>query len=93
MSTQFAVDLVFKSQGLDGIRKFQRSTGELEKNAKKAQGALDKAGKSGEKAGRKIRGSFDKATRSANKFARSLGGLRTQLLGLGVGVGISKGRA
>ena len=90
MSTQFAVDLVFKSKGLDGIKKFQRSVGELEKQADKAKGKLDKTGAAGEKAGRKIRSSFDRATASASKFAKQLGGLRTQLLGLGVGVGIGK---
>ena len=90
MSTQFAVDLVFKPQGLDAVRKLQRSTGELEKLAKKAQGALDKVGSAAQKAGRKLKSSFDRATASASKLAKRLGGIRSQLLGLGAGVAIGR---
>ena len=79
MSTQFAVDLVFKTKGQNGIQSFERTTKRLDQSAKRAQGSLDRAGKKATEFGVKAK----RASRGVNSLATSVRGLLTAAALLG----------
>ena len=93
MSTQYAVDLVLKTQGLGKLKGLTGETNKFQSAAKKAQGSSDKLGRAlggvGAKAGQAANG-ITKTGRAAKGAAKSIGGLRSALLGLGVGFAVKK---
>ena len=92
-----AVDIVVKAN-TSALSKLDRglkgSQDKIDKLATKLNGdiprGLKTAGSAGATAGRKIQQGFTSAGNAAAKFGKSLSGLRAQLLGLGVGAGLTK---
>ena len=64
MSTQFAVDLIFKSKGVSELNKLSGSTEKVSRAARKAQGNIDGASNSVRR--------FDRSARSAKGGVTSL---------------------
>lgn len=82
LSTQFGVDLVFRSKNQGALEKFAKSTSRLDDAAKKAQGSLNRASNSITKTGRAAQNADNKVKR----LTRSFGTLKLALATLGVGV-------
>jgi tape measure domain-containing protein len=80
-----AVEIIVKAaQPVQQFNRITAATDRLKKGVKRAQEALDAAGKQGRRAGTAIKGGLDKAARSADKFADKMGNLRNVLVGIGV---------
>ena len=93
-----AVDIVVKVTG-------QRSLDKITSSVKKSENAINnldaklkgplnssfrKAGTAGQTAGNKIKNAFRGAAKGAESLGKRLGGLRAQILGLGVGASLGK---
>lgn len=93
MASQFAVDLVLKTQGLGKLKSLTGETNKFQSAAKKAQGSSDRLGRAlggvGAKAGQATNG-INRTGRAARGATKSIGGLRSALLGLGVGFAVKK---
>lgn len=81
MSTQFAVDLLFRSKGEDAIRKATKGITDVEKAAKKAQGGMDGASNGIEKFGNSAQRAGRQAS-TASKGVGKLGGAIKKLIGI-----------
>ncbi len=80
-----AVEIIVKAaQPVQQFNRITAATDRLKKGVKRAQEALDAAGRQGRRAGTAIKSGLDKAARSADKFADKMGNLRNVLVGLGV---------
>ncbi len=80
-----AVEIIVKAaQPVQQFNRITAATDRLKKGVKRAQEALDAAGKQGRRAGTAIKGGLDQAARSADKFADKMGNLRNVLVGIGV---------
>ena len=80
-----AVEIIVKAaQPVQQFNRITAATDRLKKGVKRAQEALDAAGRQGRRAGTAIKGGLDKAARSADKFADKMGNLRNVLVGIGV---------
>ena len=75
MATEFAVDLVFKSKGLDELGQFNKRVQRLEAASKKAQGGLDSAANQIVRTGR----AADKASGSVGGLAGAFGKLAASI--------------
>ena len=65
-----AVEIIVKAaQPVQQFNRITAATDRLKKGVKRAQEALDAAGKQGRRAGTAIKSGLDKAARSADKFA------------------------
>lgn len=80
-----AVEIIVKAaQPVQQFNRITAATDRLKKGVKRAQEALDAAGRQGRRAGTSIKRGLDKAARSADKFADKMGNLRNVLIGIGV---------
>ncbi len=80
-----AVEIIVKAaQPVQQFNRITAATDRLKKGVKRAQEALDAAGKQGRRAGTVIKRGLDQAARSADKFADKMGNLRNVLVGIGV---------
>ena len=82
MATQFAVDLVFKSQGLGRLGRSTRQLSKIDQAAKKAQGSLGNASNNIIRFGN----SAQRAGRKAQAAARGVSKLKAAIAGIGFGL-------
>ena len=93
-----AVDIVVKTKGQQAIERLAGSVKKTDAALKKLKSNLDgklqasfrAVGNAGVKAGQKIKQGFGVAGNAAKKFGKNISGLRGQLLGLGIGAGLTK---